>query len=62
MVKVDLKDHLIPTSCHGQGCQPPDQVAQGPIQPGLERLMGWGIHNLSGQCAPVPHHHPGGQH
>ena len=33
--------------------QPPlpilDQAAQGPIQPGLEHLQGWGIHTLSGQ-------------
>jgi len=27
-------------------CPPP---AQGPIQPGLERLWGWGVHSLSGQ-------------
>jgi len=40
-----------------QGHQPPhllDQVAQGPIQPGLEHLQGQGIHNLSGQ--PVIHY------
>ncbi|EOB01623.1 hypothetical protein Anapl_10518, partial [Anas platyrhynchos] len=23
---------------------------------GLEHLQGWGIHNLSGQPVPVPHH------
>ena len=43
-----------------QGHQPPllilDQAAQGPIQPGLEYLQGWGIHNLSGQLVPAPHH------
>jgi len=27
---------------HGQGCPPPAQAAQGPIQPGLECLQGWG--------------------
>ena len=36
-----------------QGHQPPhlilNQAAQGPIQPGLEHLQGWGIHSLSGQ-------------
>jgi len=36
-----------------QGHQPvhliPAQAAQGPIQPGLEHLQGWGIHSLSGQ-------------
>jgi len=34
-----------------QGHQPPHlvgQVAQGPIQPGLEHLQGWGIYSLSG--------------
>jgi len=38
---------------HKQGQQPPHvipfQAAQGPIQPGLEDLQGWGIHSLSGQ-------------
>ena len=28
------------------GCHPPDQAAQNPIQPGLERLQGWSIHNF----------------
>ena len=41
-VGTDLKDHSVPTLCHGQGCPPPAQAAQGPIQPGLERLQGWG--------------------
>ena len=31
-----------------QGLQPPDQAAQSHIQPGLECLQGWGIHNLLG--------------
>jgi len=38
---------------HRQSHQPPNlilaQAAQGPIQPGLECLQGWGIHSLSGQ-------------
>jgi len=42
--------------CHGQGHQPPDQAAQSHIQPGLERIQGWGIHNLLGQPVPVLHH------
>ena len=46
--------------CHRQGHQPPDlvldQAAQDPIQPGLEHLEGWGIHSLSGQPVPAPHH------
>jgi len=40
--------------------QPPDlvleQVAQGPIQPGLEHFRGWGIHCLSGQTVSTPPH------
>ena len=56
----DLKDHEsegLPSA--RQGLQPPhllDQVAQGPIQPGLEHLQGRSIHNLSGQPVPAPHH------
>uniref|UniRef100_A0A8V0XBP6 Sialin n=1 Tax=Gallus gallus TaxID=9031 RepID=A0A8V0XBP6_CHICK len=45
---------------HMQGHQPPhlilDQAAQGPIQPGLEHLQGQGIHSLSEQPVPAPHH------
>ena len=47
--------HPIPTLCQGQGCPPPAQVAQGPIQPGLECLQGWGTHSLSMQSVPAPH-------
>jgi len=43
-------------TCHVQDCQPPDQAAQSHIQPGLECLQGWGIHNLLGQPVPVCHH------
>ena len=47
-------------SSHRQGCQLLDQVldqiAQGPIQPGLKKLQGSGIHSLSGQPVPAPHH------
>ena len=32
--------------CYVQGHQPPDQAAQGHIQPGLECFQGWGVHNL----------------
>ena len=31
-----------PTQSHSVGCPPPAQAAQGPIQPGLECLQGWG--------------------
>ena len=33
-----------------------DQAAQSHIQPGLECLQGWGVHNLLGQPVPVCHH------
>ena len=46
--------------CHMQGHQPLyltlDQAAQGLIQPGPEHLQGRGIHKLSGQPVPAPHH------
>jgi len=45
---LNLKDHLVPHSLQGQGCHPPDQAVQGPIQTGLEHLQGWGNHNLFG--------------
>ncbi|GAB0192649.1 cAMP-dependent protein kinase inhibitor alpha [Grus japonensis] len=42
----DLKDHLVPTPCHGQGHPPLDHIAQSLIRPGLEHCQGWGLHNL----------------
>jgi len=53
MVRRDLKDHQVPTSLPQAGPPSPpdlvrDHVAQGPIQPDLEHLQGWGIHSLSG--------------
>ena len=42
--------------CYMQGCQPLDRAAQSHIQPGLECLQGWDIHNLLGQPVPVWHH------
>ena len=59
-VERDLNDHLISTPCYVQGHQPPEQAAQSHIQPGLECLQGWGIHNLLGESVPV-HHHPLGE-
>ena len=35
--------------CYVQDGQPPHQVAQSHIQPGLECLQGWGTHSLLGQ-------------
>jgi len=57
----DLKDHEAPTPCCRQGHQPPHflpaQVAQGPIQPGLEHLQGWTGHPQPLWAAvPAPHH------
>jgi len=37
--------------CYRQGHLPSARAAQGPIQPGAERLQGWGIHSFSG-CVP----------
>jgi len=45
-VEKDHNDRRVPTACYVQGCQPPAQAAQSHIQPGLECLQGWGIHNL----------------
>ena len=45
--------------CYVQGHQPLNQAAQNHIQPGLECLQGWGIHNLLGQPVPLRHHHLG---
>ena len=56
----NIKDHESPIPFHRQGHQHPhlilDQPAQGPIQPCLEHLQGWGIHNICGQPVPAPHH------
>ena len=41
--------------CCVQGRQPLDQAAQSHIQPGLDCLKGWGIHNLLGQPISVRH-------
>ena len=50
-----FKGHLVQPPCHGQGHLALDQVAQSPVQPGLEHFQGWGIHNFSGQPVPVSH-------
>jgi len=42
-----------PQPCAMGSCHPPDEAAQGPIQPGLEHLWGWGAHSSLGslcQC------------
>ena len=50
-VGSDLKALPVPLPCRGQGCPPSAQAAQGPIQPGLEHLQGWGTHSSLGSCA-----------
>jgi len=52
----DLKDRPVPNPLLLTGCPPPDQAAQGPIQPGLELLQGWGIHNFFGQPVHGSYH------
>ena len=47
---------LIP--CHGHGFQPPHQVAQHSIQPGLGCLHRWRIHNLCEQPVREALHPP----
>jgi len=51
-----FKGHLVQRPCHGQGHLQPDQVAQSPVQAGLEHFQGWGINQLSGQPGPGLHH------
>ena len=55
-VEKNHNGHGVSTPCHVQGHQPADQAAQSHIQPGLECLQGWGIHNLTGQPVPVCYH------
>jgi len=42
--------------CSEQGHLQLDQVAQSPVQPGLECFQGWDLHYFSGQSVPVFHH------
>jgi len=51
-----VRDHVVQRPCNEQGHLQPDQVAQSPIQPGLECFQGWGIDQLSGQPVPVFHY------
>ena len=52
-VETDHSDHRVSTPCYVQGRQLLDQAAQSHIQPGLECLQGWGIHNLLRQPVSV---------
>jgi len=56
LVEREIKDNLVPTPCYRQGLLPLDQVAQSPIQPGLEHHQGGDTHNPAGQPVPVSHH------
>ena len=56
-VGEDLKDHLVPTPCHGQSYHPADQAAQSRIQSEhIEHSQERSIHSFSGQSVPVCHH------
>jgi len=49
------KGHLVQPLCSEQGHLQLHQVAQSPVQPGLEHFQGRGLHCLSGQPVPVFH-------
>ncbi len=51
-----LQSPFSPKPLSWAGLLLPAQAAQGPIQPGLEHLQGWGTHNLSGQTVPLPNY------
>jgi len=51
-----FRDHLAQPPCTEQGHLQLDQVAQSPVQPGLECFQGWDPHCLSEQPVPVFHH------
>jgi len=52
----DLTDYPVPAPLPWAENLPFDQVAQSPIQPGLEHFQGGGIHSFSGQTLSVLHH------
>ena len=49
------RGHLVQPPRSEQGHCYLDQVAQSPVQPGLQCFQGWGLHYLSGQPVPVFH-------
>jgi len=51
-LEATFKDHLAQPPYVEQGHLQPDQIAQSPIQPGLDCFQGWGIHHLSEQIFP----------
>lgn len=50
----NLKDHVFPTLCSGQGTSHQSVLLRAPSNLALSTDSKWGIHNFSGQ--PVPHH------
>jgi len=50
-----FRGHLAQPPCSEQGHLQLDQVAQSPVQPGLECFQGGGLHCFSGQSVPVFH-------
>jgi len=51
-IEKDLQDHPVSTLPPWAGSLTTDQAAQSPIQPGLECLQGWGIHNTTQDHRP----------
>jgi len=51
-----FRHHLTQSPYNKQGHLQLHQVAQSPVQPGLESLQGWGIDHLSGEPGPGFHH------
>jgi len=48
-----LKGHLVQLPCNEHGHPQLDQVAQSPINPGLECPQGWGFQHTSREPVPV---------
>jgi len=55
MLEGTYKVHLVQPPCSKRGHLQLEQVAQNPVQPGLECFQGWDIYHLSVQPVPVFH-------
>ena len=51
-----FKGHVAQTPCNEHGHRPLEQVAQSPVQPGLQCFQELGIYHLPEQPVPVSHH------
>jgi len=51
-----FRGHLAQPPCSEQGYLQLDQVAQSPVQPGLECFQGWVLHYFDEKSVPVLHH------